>query len=205
MRIEHDGERERDLPRMRHANNCRGEGVRRWAFNLALGVSLLLCAAAAALWIRSYCGSGLCLRFGPTPWETTAVAIRDGTLLWRGTQSNPVKFDYELWRVPAGLALAWAAPLLFRRISNRAGLALLAVGIHLTACGLGALLAFPLVLLFDMLFLAHLLGEAVDRLHAKSKARNKGLCEVCGYDLRATPHRCPECGTITAAPATVGE
>lgn len=60
--------------------------------------------------------------------------------------------------------------------------------------GLAILFAAPAVL-WGLLALNRI-GEAVLRHEPPA-----GCCQQCGYDLRATPERCPECGAIPTRPS----
>ena len=63
-------------------------------------------------------------------------------------------------------------------------------GVGLTGGGFGIVM-FLLFSSYAFVFIAVALLARGIRVRAKP-----GICSNCGYDLRATPDRCPECGTI---------
>lgn len=56
---------------------------------------------------------------------------------------------------------------------------------------------FLLALVFGSLSIAQ--SIRLWQIHRRQRALAHGRCAVCGYDLRASPERCPECGAVPEA------
>jgi hypothetical protein len=179
------------------------------------GLSLLLFVAATALWARSYRFEDiLCL------WDA------DGELALSSQRGLICVSASNVHGPPGHALIRWPAhpptelrpsPLAGGSLFNRLGFAHDArlqrggyVGLPLELQNRGLIVPDPFVSrLYVLPFWAVCaLAGALPVLRwalcplrrgIRSKLRRRhGLCPRCGYDLRATPDRCPECGHVPA-------
>jgi hypothetical protein len=190
--------------------------MRRRLFTLCSAVSLLLCAAVCTLWVRSYWVGEMLHSYDTIRGRELALMSCRGGLsfyhvfwdprdLGRIDEVREARREYFRDSNPPGLgarvqvikrnspATESYGPILglafFREWPTRHGSYYYEVMIPCWVISLSAAAA-P----------AWWLRTAL-RGRAVTSRRSAGLCVVCGYDLRASPDRCPECGAA-AAPET---
>jgi hypothetical protein len=176
-------------------------------FNAAMVLSLVLCAATLVEWVRSrWSADGLIISAGihNRPGETHAHGLFVGSL--RGHVSffylHAMSVQGPITNVPPrGVQWRTAAPASVARTAARHGF-LFDRRIDTYAKGgyHGSLVAVvPHWFLAGMTTIPPMLRLWVWRRARRPYRRNRGLRVTCGYDFRATPDRCPECGTISGS------
>jgi hypothetical protein len=154
--------------------------VKRRLFNVLAGVSLVLCVVTAALRARStrYLDAGYILL---TPSVKLSLLSQQGHV-WCSivNGSNSLLKRYGVGGRPLSSGIETVEPVR----PNLFGFAPYSRGPVR-----GILIQYGVFLiLFAAAPLAWIMAH-------RNRFRGPGFCPLCGYDLRATPDRCPECGS----------
>ncbi len=162
----------------------------RIGFHLATGASMLLCVTAAVLWVRSYWALDRVER--TTSQDHLVIGTSRGEFVVGGFRRMDRPTGWERQSLYPEDLITEVRPLSGNVRGPVAGF-FYGADIFFADIKWVILLPIPfLVMLFAILpFIATLI-----HLRRRSRARRKlvGVCRNCGYDLRATPQRCPECG-----------
>jgi hypothetical protein len=193
----------------------------RHLFTVCSAVSLLLCVASVALWVRSYANTRFVRWVQVRHVDGTGAVVRDRALLVMSgvfcfedieatippdasamAQRFLVTMESLAQTHPAsygGVSPASSPPNLTRHRVLELGIA--RHGVLASQYGTSRMTVLR-GWLPPAVFSALPCAWAVGRLKRRAARRRMagGLCGHCGYDLRASPGRCPECGT-TVIPA----
>ena len=155
----------------------------RRVLNVLTMLSLLLCAAMAALWVGSYRYYNA-VGFWPSParrWVYGLMSNQGTVCFFSAAEGDGI----SRWRCKNSTVhgyprlAGWAG-----FVAHRNGREVIVGVPHWSLCLLSTV-------------------PVMTRPAWRSRRRDPGLCPRCGYDLRATPNRCPECGAA-AAGGTMG-
>jgi hypothetical protein len=204
--------------------------VGRWLVRIAVTLSLVLAVATGVLWTRSHDGDDMlllhradaddpevCYRFHGLGSSEGAVRIFSGSgsyllEIWQSLLKSPNAVSPVPgtgWRLrprrsspisPAGIAKGAQESLEFAGV-GRYRISFVVAPHQRHGVVVWLIPHSYLLTLFSLPPGLYLTLAARRGLRRRSR-RRRGLCLDCGYDLRATPGRCPECGR---GPATSEE
>jgi hypothetical protein len=195
--------------------------VKRRLFNVLAMLSLLLCLVTIVLWVRSYwyrdlfeavhltrapdhCrqvwmgaeSDGGMFRLEVNPQQIFSI---DGALL-SASESKSFHGDSPTgwsWRFVGHTTTKNLPPIprhfdaVHRTYSTRPYFDRLSIGDEDWVLAIGAWVPTMLLLILPACWLI--------RRRSLNRSLRAGHCPTCGYDLRATPERCPECGAIPSS------
>lgn len=193
--------------------------VGRIIYRLLSGLSILLLLATAGIWVRSYWVSD---RLDWEGWSRNRTLVHQITVRCSRGGLQFVSSDCESFplnpsdlphfereseaavRYPTFAASVRLATLGECRINGTAGFEIARTsnwglwedGDPFIRASSVTLPLWFLMLLFGMVPAHFLVRFGRGRI---ARRRGRGCCAECGYDLRAAPGRCPECGTIMRA------
>jgi hypothetical protein len=196
-------------------SGAEGEGgnmkrLLRWAFNLATVVSAVLFVATCVLWVRSYWTvkelDGV-TAIWHAEWK---VASSYGELWFEQDQlvsggafdNKEVEEPYtENWslgfsvvRLHGPFARSLVGSRFYGETLDVQGMNFSWWGTRIRFLAVPDWIVVTASLVLPMCYLMRRF-----RTCRRSRRHVSGLCLSCGYDLRATPHRCPECGKVPKA------
>jgi hypothetical protein len=169
------------IDRVRHSDRLKR--IRRTALDIATGASAIFCVASIALWTRSYWGDGGQFTLHGRLWtwgsRQGSFAVNDAVAVYlerlRAMGLYPARnFVGQTLHVPRALPNPNTLPI--------------------------TQFAFDYWFLTLMTLLLPVWRWRTRWPHKPAPA-GAVPCTQCGYDLRATPDRCPECGAVPTAQA----
>jgi hypothetical protein len=182
----------------------------RWLFSFAAGLSAVLCIASGILWVRSYWVGD---QFAQGHHYHSPALVTQSTWFVRiGAGGFSIGHYWQDFPMPpSGRSMEPISGFFWNRVSplypiartpsiwNHLGMAAIQETISVSSVGgtiRGAGIAMPFWLVCSITLACPGLW-----LFLRMRRRDSipGHCVKCGYDLRATPDRCPECGRVVNA------